>query len=148
MRVLLATILAFMIHDLTPPAVAVAGQEKPVPKDSVRVFINGCANGQVFIAGAIREDQPGRSDVKEGMKFRLQGPKAVLNEIKAHKGAEIEITGLIRKGQFEQGGIALGGHVRVGGATPMSNDPTRRANVSQAILDVEGWRQLGGSCPN
>ena len=127
---------------------SLAAQEKPVPKDSVRVFINGCANGQVFTAGALKEDQPGRSDIKQGMKFRLQGSKAVLNEIKAHKGTEIEITGLIRKGQFEPGGIALGGHVRVGGASPMSNDPTRTANVSQVILDVEGWRQLSGSCPD
>jgi hypothetical protein len=125
-----------------------AQQEKPVPKDSVRIFINGCANGQVFIAGALKEDQPGRSDVKPGMKFRLQGPKNVLNEIKAHKGTEIEITGLIRKGQSEPGGVALGGHVRVGGASPMEHDPVKSANISQVVLDVEGWRQLDGKCPS
>jgi len=123
-----------------------AQQEKPVPKDSVRVFINGCANGQIFTAGPLREDQPGRSDVKPGMKFRLQGPKNVLNEIKAHKGTEIEITGLIRKGQSEPGGIAVGGHARVGGASPMDRDPVKSANVEQVVLDVEGWRQLGGQC--
>ena len=139
MKLVLATTLLFTL----------AGQqEKPVPKDSVRVFINGCANGQVFTAGVLKEDQPGRSDIKAGTKFRLQGSKTVLNEIKAHKGSEIEVTGLIRKGQFEQGGIAIGGHVRIGGATPMSNDPTRQANVSTPILDVEGWRQLSGSCPS
>jgi hypothetical protein len=127
-------------------AISVSAQEKPVPKDSVRVYINGCANGQVFTAGSIKEDQPGRSDIREGTKLRLQGDKKLLSDIKAHKGREIEITGLIRKGQFEQGGIALGGHVRVGGAAPMSNDPTRRAKFSQTVLDVEGWRALSGSC--
>ena len=124
-----------------------AQQEKPVPKDSVRVFINGCANGQIFTAGPVKEDQPGRSDVKPGMKFRLQGQKSVLNDIKAHKGSEIEITGLIRKGQSEPGGVAVGGHVRITGASPMDTDPTRSANVQQMILDVEGWRQLDGKCP-
>jgi hypothetical protein len=126
----------------------VSAQEKPVPKDSTRVFINGCAKGQVFIAGERTEDQPGRSDIPEGSRFRLNGPKKLLNEIKAHKGTTIEVTGLVRKGQFEQGGIALGGHVRVGGATPMSNDPTRSPNFSQVVLDVEGWRPLVGYCPN
>lgn len=126
----------------------VSAQEKPVPKDSTRVFINGCAKGQVFTAGERTEDQPGRSDIPEGARFRLNGPKKLLNEIKAHKGTTIEITGLVRKGQFEQGGIALGGHVRVGGATPMNNDPTRTANFSQVVLDVEGWRPLVGYCPN
>lgn len=145
-----------VFRDLTPlVAVAVfassslfAQQEKPVPKDSVRVFINGCANGQVFTAGPVKEDQPGRSDVKPGMKFRLQGQKNVLNEIKAHKGSEIEITGLIRKGQSGPGGVAVGGHVRITGASPMDTDPTRSANVQQVILDVEGWRQLDGKCPS
>jgi hypothetical protein len=151
-----AQLQLLVFRDLTPISAVliavcsislIAQQEKPVPKDSVRVFINGCANGQVFIAGPLKEDQPGRSDVKPGMKFRLQGQKAVLNEIKAHKGTEIEITGLIRKGQSEPGGVALGGHVRVTGASPMDNDPTRSANVNQVVLDVEGWRQLDGKCP-
>ena len=105
-------------------------QEKPVPKDSTRIFINGCAKGQMFTAGPVMEDQPGRSDIKPGTRFRLNGPKNVINEIKAHKGTMIEVTGLIKKGQYAPGGIALGGHVSVGAATPMNNNPTRSANAT------------------
>lgn len=126
----------------------VGAQEKPVPKDSTRIFINGCAKGQMFTVGPILEDQPGRSDIKPGARFRLNGPKNVINEIKAHKGTMIEVTGLIKKGQYAPGGIALGGHVSVGAATPMDNNPTRSANAPQSIIDVEGWRPLVGSCPN
>lgn len=126
---------------------ALAAQERPVPKDSTRIFINGCAKGQVFTAGPRLEDQPGRSDITPGTRFRLNGPKTVINEIKAHKGTMIEVTGLIKKGQYEKGGVAIGGHVTVGAATPMNNDPTRTANFSQIIIDIEGWRPLVGSCP-
>ena len=138
----------FLVVGLLALGGLVTAQEKPVPKDSTRVFINGCAKGQVFTAGPRMEDQPGRSDIQPGTHFRLSGPKKVMNDIKAHKGTMIEITGIIKKGQFEQGGVALGGHVRVGGATPMSHDPTRTANFSQTIIDVEGWRPLVGNCPD
>lgn len=123
-------------------------QEKPVPKDSLRVFINGCAKGQIFTAGKKAEDQPGRSDIKAGTHFRMNGPKNVMNEIKAHKGTMIEITGLIKKGQYEPGGVAIGGHVRVGAASPIDNHPGTSANFSQTMIDVEGWRPLIGSCPD
>ena len=96
-----------------------AAQEKPVPKDSVRIFINGCAKGRVFIVGERREDQPGRSDVRPGTRLRMNGPRNVMDEIKAREGTEIEITGLIRKGQELPGGVALGGGVSIGAGPPV-----------------------------
>ena len=123
-------------------------QEKPVPKDSVRIFINGCARGRVFIVGERREDQPGRSDVRPGTRLRMNGPKKVMDEIKAREGTEIEITGLIRKGQELPGGVALGGGVSIGAGPPVGGNASRSPNMNiQVMIDVEGYRTLVGSCP-
>src|SRR4051812_36090455 len=36
-----------------------AQEKKPVPKDSVRVFVPGCSKGLIFTAGERTEDAPG-----------------------------------------------------------------------------------------
>src|SRR5436853_7086010 len=86
-----------------------AGQEKkPVPKDSVRVSIPGCSKGYVFTAGPRTPDEPGSGDVPEGMHLRMNGPKKIMAEIKAHEGSMVEITGLMKRGQYKEG-IGIGG---------------------------------------
>lgn len=122
-------------------------QEKPVPKDSTRIFVPGCAKGAVFTVGERAEDQPGRSDVRPGTRFRMNGPKKTMAEIKAHQGTTIEITGLVRKSQ-EPGGIHIGGVLVRPGLSPMGNNASRDPNFSQTVIDVEGWRLLVGSCPS
>ena len=122
-------------------------QEKPVPKDSTRIFVPGCSKGLVFTAGPRAEDQPGRADVPEGMHLRMNGPRKMMAEIKAHEGSMIEIAGLVKKGQFGPEGISLGGGVRVGpGASPTGGSMSRTPNFGQVVIDVEGWRQIAGDC--
>src|SRR4051812_47217834 len=89
-----------------------AQEPKPVPKDSLRVFIPGCTKGYVFTAGEKSVETPGAAEIPEGMHLRMNGPKKLLNEIKAHQGEKIEITGLMKKGQEGQG-INLGHGVRI-----------------------------------
>ena len=87
-----------------------------------------------------------RSSIPPGRRFRLAGPKALLNDIKNQEGGMIEVTGLIRKGQLDQSGVSLGGGVRPAGALA----PRRRGqqpNFNQIVLDVEGWRALAGTRP-
>jgi hypothetical protein len=87
-----------------------------------------------------------RSDVKPGRRFRLAGKKDVLKDIKQAEGQMIEITGLVRRGQMEQG-VAIGGNVRISpGPTPGSSVGAN-PNYEQIILDVEGWRPLAADCP-
>ena len=128
-----------------------AQERKPVPKDSMRVFVPGCSKGYVFTAGRRTEDQPGVTAVPEGTHLRMNGAKALMTEIKGHEGSRIEITGLIKKGQVAQDGVPLGGGVRIrGGASPgtagagLFRDP----GVSQILIDVEGWRSIPGDCPS
>jgi len=106
MRIFGATLIA--VAALTLP---IGAQEnKPVPKDSVRVFLPGCAKGYVFTAGRRTIETPCNFEVPEGMHLRMNGPRKMMDEIKAHEGSMIEITGLMKKGQFRDG-VALGGGV-------------------------------------
>ena len=53
----------------------VAQEQKPAPKDSVRVSIPGCTKGYIFTAGRRTLDEPGSVSIPEGMHFRMTGPK-------------------------------------------------------------------------
>jgi hypothetical protein len=129
----------------------VCAQERPVPGDSARVAIPGCAKGRAFIVSASPEHEPTQVDIAPGRRFRLSGPKEILDDIKKHEGRLIEVTGLVRKNALKgPGGIGIaGGRVRIGGGAPVSptGDPTRTLGAyDQPVLDVEGWRQLEENC--
>lgn len=127
----------------------VAQETKPVPKDSVRVSLPGCAKGYIFTAGPRTEDEPGRLDIPEGMHLRMNGPKKVMAEIKAHEGSMIEITGLMKKGQRRPDGVGIGGGVRITPApTPGGGSFGTSPVASQVLIDVEGWRPVVGDCPS
>ena len=120
-------------------------EKKPVPKNSMRVSIPGCTKGYVFTVGARTVDQPGSANVPEGMHLRMNGPKEMMKEIKAHEGSMIQITGLMKKGQYKEG-VAIGGGVSIspgpasGGMRP---SPTSGGPIE---IDVEGWRPVDGVC--
>jgi hypothetical protein len=141
-------VIAVTVAALAGPLLA--QENKPVPKDSVRVFVPGCTKGYIFTAGRHTEDEPGSSEIPEGMHLRMNGPKKMMAEIKAHEGSTIEITGLMKKGQYKPDGVGIGGGVRIApGPTPMGGSLSSSPNVSsQILIDVEGWRPIGGDCPS
>ena len=126
----------------------VAQEKKPVPKDSVRVFVPGCTKGFIFTAGRRTEDEPGSLVIPEGMHLRMNGPKKMMAEIKAHEGSMIEITGLMKKGQYKPGGVGIGGGVRIEpGPVSAGGSLSGNPGVNQLLVDVEGWRPIVGACP-
>ncbi len=131
-------------------ALAAAAQEtKPVPKDSVRVTVPGCTKGYIFTASRRTEDEPVTADIPEGMHIRMNGPKKMISDIKAHEGSMIELTGLMKKGQFKPDGIGIGGGVRIGpGPSSPGAGVAGSPNVSQVMMDVEGWHPLDRNCPS
>jgi hypothetical protein len=142
------TIAILIVAVAVSSGTLVAQEHKPVPKDSVRVRIPGCTKGYIFTAGHRTQDQPGSVDIPEGMHLRMNAPKKVMAEIKAHEGSMIEISGLMKKGQYQPGGVGIGGGVRVmpgpaaaGGSLPGS------PSAGQILIDVEGWRPVVGDCP-
>jgi hypothetical protein len=124
-----------------------AGQERPVPSDSTRITIPGCAKDRLFVV----EEPEGReikaTGIGPGRRFRLSGPRSVLDDIKKRQGTMIKVTGLVRKSDVSgPGGVTfLGGRVRIGGTTP--RDPIRDPMYNQIVLDVEGFQLLPDSCP-
>jgi hypothetical protein len=123
----------------------IAGQqpEKPVPRDSIRISIPGCAKGTVFTVMESPEHES-RSSVAPGRRFRIAGKRDVLKEIENAAGQMVEITSLIRKGQLDP----TGGRVKItpgpmSGSSSVGSNP----NYEQVILDVEGWRPLAAHCP-
>ena len=129
--------------------VLAAQETKKVPKDSVRVTVPGCTRGYVFTAGPRTEDQVGRSEIPEGMHLRMNGKKDLISQIRAHEGQMIQITGLMKKGQYNTTGINVGGGVRI---TPgIGNSPGSRPSYENAptnYIDVESWQPAPGDCPS
>jgi hypothetical protein len=139
-----ATVIIVVVVALS--AVLPAQEPKPVPKDSARVSITGCTKGQVFTAGPTTGHEQSTVTIREGMHLRMNGPKKLMAEIKAHEGGMIEITGLMKKGQYGDG-VSLGGGVRISpGSTGPGGGYGGSPTANQIQIDVEGWRQIEGAC--
>ena len=145
--------LALLLAAL-PCGLAMAQEEKKVPKDSARISIPGCVKNRTFIVAETPEHEPVRSGVLPGRRFRLNGKKKLLNEIKKQQGTMVEVTGLVRQSDLAgPGGVNIGG-VRIGGGpprAPMGGGSSPRNEVTgyqEAVLDLESWRAIDGSCPS
>ena len=127
-------------------------QEREIPKDSTLVTLRGCARDRTFIVGPRSEDEPGTLEIAPGRRFRLSGPKAILEEVRKHERMMVQVTGLMRKSDVAgPGGISIaGGRVRIGGGSPQSQvgGASRDPGYSQAVIDLESWRSLPDPCPS
>ena len=113
------------------------------------MLISGCARGRVF---TVHRDQTheatGSYQLAENMKLRLEGPKQVLNDIKAHEDSLIEITGLMKQSDVVQPGVGVaGGRIRITPVMPNRPGAARDPGPSTPIVDVESYRLLNASCP-
>ena len=138
--------LAAAVAVLSAPVAAQEQEQKPVPKGLVRVAIPGCAKDYVFTAARRTGDEPGSVNIPEGMHIRMNGPKKLIAEIKAHQGSMVVITGTMKEGQFRPDGVGIGGGIRVGpSGSPGGGFGSPIAG--QVMIDVEGWRPAVGDCP-
>jgi hypothetical protein len=143
MRALLFAVVAALSGALT------IAQEKPVPKDSTRLTVAGCAYDRLFIVDVGPEHELPRTDLKPGRRLRLSGPKKLLEEIKARQRDMVELTGLMRKSDLVEQGVGLaGGRVRImPGRSPVGATGGPDSTITQAIIDVESWSLLNAPCP-
>jgi hypothetical protein len=148
MKTTAAIAIAIIIAVWSRPLVA-QPEHKPVPKDSVRVSIPGCTKGYIFTVGPRAPDEASGRDIPEGMHLRMNLPKKLMTEIKAHEGSMIEITGLMKKGQYQPSGVGIGGGVRITpGPSPTDGGLARSPIVNQVQIDVESWSPFVGGCPS
>jgi hypothetical protein len=146
MKSMTLAVLAGLTLAVTIPV----AQEKPVPKDSARISIAGCARGRVFIVGRSPSHEPVRSDIAPGRRFRLNAKKDMREAIKKQEAYMIEVTGLIRQQDLAPPpGINIGG-VRIGGGPPQAGVADARRNMGgmDPVIDVESWRPLPEPCPS
>jgi hypothetical protein len=138
-----AIVAALMLVAL---ALAVA-QERPVPSDSSRITIPGCAKDRTFVVTQPEGHEISATGIQPGRRFRLSGPRQVLDDLRKREATMVQITGLVRKSDLAgPGGVRLlGGRVRIGGATP--RDPVRDPMYNQIVIDVEGFQLLPDPCP-
>ena len=141
--------LAVVIAVALTAATLAAQEHKPVPKDSARVSIAGCAAGYVFTAGP-SVPIPNRSEtvsVQQGTHLRMNGPRKAISAIDAYKESMIQITGLVKKDQLRQEGVGIGGGVRIlPGFGPGPGGGLTDAAVGVIQIDVEGWNPVAGKC--
>jgi len=130
-------------------------QERPVPKDSERISVSGCVKGRLLTAMRRATAEPVSSPVEAGRRFRLSGPKKIVDEIRKQEEHFVEVTGLVKKSQLSPAtsGIPIGGNgrIRIGGGPPNRDptqiDPARDPLANQTIMDVESWKPLPDTCP-
>ena len=126
----------------------VAQETKPVPKNSVRVSIPGCAKGAAFTTVRPSADQPGTYDVPAGMHMHMNGAKPLMSAIKAHQESMIEITGTVRRDDLRPEGINVGKGIRISPGSSTSSGGSPGVPIPPQIqIDVESWRQISGTCP-
>ena len=137
----LLVLLALMIGNT-------AAQERPVPSDSTRITIAGCARDRAFVVGVPQGREVTQSGIQPGRRFRMSGPRQTLDDIKRRELSMIEITGLVRKADMAgPGGVTLmGGRIRIGGTPP--RDAVRDPMYNQVVIDVEGYQLLPDACPS
>ncbi len=141
MQALVSAMLLLVVAHLA------AAQERPIPSDSTRVSISGCAKDRTFIVDEPAGREITATGIQPGRRFRLSGPRRVLDDIKKREGTMVEITGLVRKSDVAgPGGVAiLGGRLRIGGTAP--RDAIRDPMYNQVVIDVEGFQVLPDRCP-
>lgn len=139
-----AAIVASLLLVASAPA---AAQERPVPSDSSRITIPGCAHDRAFVVTEPEGHEIKATGIQPGRRFRLAGPRTVLDDIRKREATMVEITGLVRKSDLAgPGGLRIfGGRVRIGGAQP--RDPVRDPMYNQIVIDVEGFQLLPDPCP-
>ena len=140
MQALVSAMLLLVVAHLA------AAQERPIPSDSTRVSISGCAKDRTFIVDEPAGREITATGIQPGRRFRLSGSRRVLDDIKKREGTMVEITGLVRKSDVAgPGGVTiLGGRVRIGGTLP--RDAIRDPMYNQVVIDVEGFQVLPDRC--
>src|SRR5665213_1743525 len=100
-RIVVATAIVALTQVLLVVSAQVQQEKKPVPSDSVRVSVAGCTKGYVLTANHNMPDVATDLDIPAGMHLRMNGPKKVIDAIDAYKASMIQITGIMKKGQYK-----------------------------------------------
>lgn len=127
-----------------PILVAAADDPKKDAPGKTRVEVTGCVKRSTLTETGLRVS--GVRDENRARRWRLRGPKALMNQIKKHAGKELEITGttthlqsgrMIGSTRIGRTNIYIGGQGGNAGRDPLPEQPT---------IDVEAFDPTGEAC--
>ena len=126
---------------------AQADQEKPrIPKDSVELTVVGCLKGAVLSTVA-----PSEADVQRGPNvgervFRLNGKRAVMNEIKRRNHQLVEVVGVVKRSALDDKGVKAG-PVSIAGGSPVAGGSGISSGADNVpVMDVTDVRMRSTTC--
>jgi hypothetical protein len=138
MRIALSLVIAAL-------PVAFAAQERPPKQDPSKseVRVTGCAKGSTLTETNLRV--AGITDQNPVRRWRLRGPKAVMNQVKQHEGREVEIVGTTKNvDSMATAGRRIGKtNIYVGGDP---NRTTRDPLPELPTIEVESFEPTGEAC--
>jgi hypothetical protein len=141
-EVSMRTALALVLMALP---LVVAAQEAPQKEDpsKSRVEVTGCVKGSTLTETNLRISDGGAAE-GPARRWRLRGPKALMNRLKQHGDREVEIAGTMKSPDTMGSGRRIGRtNIFIGG------DPARTARdplPDLPTIDVESFEVTGEQC--
>jgi hypothetical protein len=141
MRLVLLVALALL------PSQETSQERPPVPKDSIRLVLNGCLNGRVLAVSDVRQpDVQSGPDVR-ARSFRIAGKRDVMKVVKRENHHLVEVTGLVKRSALTEPGVKIGKRVVIGGGAPVAGSGSRPApSEFIPVLDAESVQPRATSC--
>jgi len=123
------TAAAFLIAAL--PVIGLAQERKAEGPSTATTEITGCVRGSVLTDIGTR-------------RWRLRGPRAVMNELKKHDRKQVRIVGTSKEAASGYGGRRVGKtNIYIGGST---NTTGRDPLPEQPTIDVQSFELTGETC--
>ena len=116
-----------------------AQEEKPVPKDSVRVSIPGCSKGSAFVVTESPEGERTSVEIQTGRRFRLTGKKELLNEIKAREGYMIAVTGIVRRNDLRGPAVSRSAAAACASAADRRSQARAQTRTARRSRRMRSW---------
>lgn len=120
-------------------------------KESVELVVSGCLKGRALQAEDVRPaKEEERLPVVQARAFRVNGARAILDEVKRQHKRYVEVTGLVKRAALTAGGPGITvGRTRITvlpGAGDPSRAPQASPNAGVVPIEVTALRVVAESC--
>jgi hypothetical protein len=124
----------------------VDSQERRVPDDSVELTVIGCLKGQVLTTVTPRDVDVQRGPVVGERRFRLNGKRDVMAEVRRRSRQLVEIVGIVKRSALDDRGVKAGG-VSIAGGSPVAGSGRIPVGIDDVpVMDVTSVRLHATSC--
>ncbi len=124
-------LLTWLLVGVAMASAAVAAQERKPPADSEELSLPGCSKGRTFIVSEGPEHEPRQVAVAPGRRFRLEGPKDVLDDIKRREGRLL----WLERGRIDGGSRLLESPAGLAGMPVFGTLFAAALNLNQDLLN-------------